>query len=156
MTIPARIKLPIPDAPAIKENGSFEYNWYRIMVQLFRLTGNSRVTLADGVYFIESSPNHIDAYSTQDDSFIGTVALKNIPGPTPVPINPSSPSGFDFTPATDGALLVFGARVEIGRDGANFQPATLCGGTFPLLVNDTARIIWYSGTPPIAEFFGVA
>lgn len=156
MSTPARIKLPLLQTPFVNPDYTLALPWYRVITQFFRLAGNSRVTLADGVYLIESGPDHIDAYSTQDDRLIGTLSIKNIPGPTPIPIDPGAVSGFEFSPSTDGTLVVFGARVELQRDAEGWVVASLIGGSFPMLVNDSARLIWYSGSPPIASYWGTA
>lgn len=156
MTTPARIKLPLLQTPFVDAGGVMNFEWARVLIQLFRLSGNSRITLADGVYLIEVSPNHIDAYSTADDSFIGTLALKNIPGPPAVPVDPGGVSGFTYGATTDGTLTVFGAKVEMQRDDEAFIPLSLTGGSFPMLVNDTARLTWFSSVAPTVFFWGTA
>lgn len=155
MTTPARIKLPLQGTPAVNPDGTWSIPWYRVIVQFFRLQGNSQVALAEGVYLKEISAHRVDAFSTADDSLIGTLALKNIPGPTPTPEPPGAP-GFTFTPAIDGTLTVFGGRVEMERDAGGFSVLSLCGGSFPMLVNDTARISWFTGVPPEVQFWGGA
>lgn len=158
MSVPAKMNMPKLDTQFVKSDGTLALPWYRIIVQLFRLSGASDVALSDGVYLIQSSPQHIDAYSTADNSYIATLALRNIPGPAPVPLTPSGVSPLEYAPETDGVLQVYGGKVELQRSagGGGWLTVSLTGGSFSMLVGDSARVSWTGATPPDVEFWGLA
>ena len=62
-------------------------------------------------------------------------------------------SGMVYTAAVSGILLVFGARVDISRDGITWYPVTLQGGQITLQRADSAKITWYSAAAPQLTFF---
>lgn len=143
---------PLKDQP-LTQNDRVTLAWSRFFDQLYLLAGGSSVPVSSPVVIRQIGGGFLGAFDAISGDQIGVIPLVNQPGGlTQVVVITGSPQVYHAV--SDGTLVVFGAAVELSRDGgvAWFQ-VTLQGGAIPMKAQDRARMTWYSVDPPTITWF---
>lgn len=146
---------PDADSRMVTEDGSITEPWHRLLSGMWKRLGGS--FLQDGnAAFIEQTSIDAGAPLTVKSAVTGQpigglVITTGTGGPAQPQVLGASP--FIFTAATSGVLVVFGAQVELSRNGITFYPVGLTGGSPLVLVGDKIRVTWFTAQAPTVTFF---
>ena len=151
---PNVVQQPFPrlNTPLVNDDGTPSFGWYRLLISLWQKLGGNASNTAAAVYLQTDSSGNVDAYAGATGKLLGIVPLGDVVGGPVQPVAPTV-SGMTYKAAVSGILIVFGARVDVSRDGLNYYPCSLTGGQITLQRNDIAKITWFSAAPPQLSFF---
>jgi hypothetical protein len=149
------VQQPFPrlSSEFVEPNRLISIPWHKLLITLWQRTGGSIVP-ASGSVSLYNTGSGIQAIDNASGTVLGFVYLASASGGPAVNV-PATGTGQVYQAAVPGTLVVFGAKVELSRDGgANYFSVTLQGGALPMLVNDKARMTWFNpATPPIMTWF---
>ena len=153
MDIQTKQPYPQLDAKFLTPQGTVAPVWQRLLTGLWQKLGGIASEIAAAVYLQQNTKTlNVEAYQSQTGELLGTVQLINTVGGAPVVV-PTGASPLEYAPGKAGNLIVFGAHVEISRDGGGtWHKVTEMGGSIPLLQNDRAKLVWYDKAPPVTFF----
>jgi hypothetical protein len=147
---------PFPrlNTPLVNSDLTINLAWQQLLISFWVKLGRQGSITPNQVYIQRNSQTlAVEVYLSATGEFLGNLILGDEPGGPVQPLVPGT-SPFNFTAGSSGWLLVFGAKVEVSRDhGVNYYPVTLNGGQIILKREDSARISWFSATPPAVAFF---
>lgn len=136
------------------ENGLLAAAWYRLLITLWRRTGNAfPITQQAIILQRDSTSGEIQVVETTTGTVLGILNFSGATGGPPQNVAIGTSPSTVAMPKS-GMLIASTGQSEISRDaGATFYVVSLTGGPIPVIMDDIIRMTWFSTTKPILTLF---